>query len=109
VFVLGTHVDSLIRETRRNSRRLFFGFGKENGEFFNSGHREITPIVSSKKGLDISVSRLIRRERLTLTLPFKSRKKRAEAMAVISWKRGLDNHQQTLCMLVCIKNWLKSR
>lgn len=46
-----TYVNALMGETRRYGRALFFGFAKEDGEFFDSGHGDVSAIVASQKGL----------------------------------------------------------
>lgn len=51
-----TDVDALVRETGRYGGRLFFGFVEEDGELFDGGHGNITPVVSSKQGLYMDIS-----------------------------------------------------
>lgn len=34
-----------------HGRRVFFGFGEEDGELFDGGHGEITSIVAGEEGL----------------------------------------------------------
>lgn len=46
-----TYVDTLVGEARRYGGRVFFGFGKEDGELFDGGHGNVTSVVSGEKGL----------------------------------------------------------
>ena len=48
---LDTYVDTLVRETWRNSRTLFLCFTEEDRKLFHRGHRNIPSIVAGKKGL----------------------------------------------------------
>jgi len=54
-----THIDTLMREARRHSRAFFFSFEEEDRELFDSRHRDIAPIISSKEGLS-EVSRVLK-------------------------------------------------
>jgi hypothetical protein len=46
-----TYVDALAGEAWRHGRGFLFGFGQEDGELFDGGHGDVTPVVTGKKGL----------------------------------------------------------
>ncbi len=50
-----TYVDSLIRETWRNSGRFLFGLGEQDGKLLSGGHGNITTVVAREKSLKVSV------------------------------------------------------
>ena len=82
-----TYIYTLVRETGWDGRALFFGFGQEDGEFFDGGHGDVASVVSGEEGLRrFLLSELLREveegEGLVgqLALPLRSRKKTADAI-----------------------------
>jgi hypothetical protein len=84
-----------VGEAGRYSRGFFFGFTEEDGELLYRGHGDIPAIVTGQKGLyellvscPTGIDQQLQKTQLSelrdqqdpRTLPFKSRKKRADAM-----------------------------
>lgn len=45
------YVYAFIGETGRNGGGFFFGFGEEDGEFFNGGHGDVAAVIAGEEGL----------------------------------------------------------
>jgi hypothetical protein len=43
-----THVDAFVGKARRYGGRLLLGIGEKDGELFDSGHGDVTAIVSGQ-------------------------------------------------------------
>ena len=86
------HIDALVGEAWRNRRGFFFGLVQQGEELFNGGHGDVSAVVPCEKGLPIVEQAMpaishgettgahIRAVWGMRTLPFKSRKKIAEAI-----------------------------
>ncbi len=48
----GTYVYAFVGETGRDGGALFFGFGKEDGEFLDGGHGYVAAVVAGEEGLN---------------------------------------------------------
>ena len=46
------YVYAFVRETWWDSGAFFFGFGEEDGEFFDGGHGDVASVVAGEEGLD---------------------------------------------------------
>lgn len=42
----GEYVYALVRETGRDGRAFFFGFGEEDGELLDGGHGDVAAVVA---------------------------------------------------------------
>lgn len=82
-----------MRETRGDRRAFFFGFTKEKGEVLDGGHGNVPTVVAGQKGLTVSRRRCQLKasqgingrskdseKKKKHTLPFRSKKKMADAM-----------------------------
>lgn len=47
----GTHINSLVRKTRRDSGALFFGFTKEDREILDGRHGDVAAVITGEEGL----------------------------------------------------------
>lgn len=80
-----TYIDSFMRETRRDGGTFFFGFAEEEGEFLDCGHGNVSTVIAGQKGLAVVSVAITERQcnmGIEHTLPFKSRKNRADAMVL---------------------------
>ena len=46
------YVYAFVREAGWDCRAFFFGFGEEDGEFFDGGHGNVASVVAGEEGLD---------------------------------------------------------
>ena len=53
----GSYVDTLVREAGRHRRGFFFGFAEEDGEHFDGGHGDVSPVITRQEGLALEVEK----------------------------------------------------
>ena len=76
----GAYVDAFVGEAWRDSRALFFSLAQQDRELLDGGHGDISPVVACQKGLSTCETAATYRLPHKLTLPFRSRKKTADAI-----------------------------
>ena len=78
---VGAYVYAFVGETGRDGGALFFGFGEEDGEFLDGRHGDVAPVVAGEECLYLLLLTKMKSSlECRLTLPFRSRKKTAEAI-----------------------------